>query len=55
MDDRGNGYPGNSTFLSGGDVAAFVVGDVLVVVAADQVSSGSAIGGGFGLWAASRA
>ncbi|WP_406404449.1 hypothetical protein [Streptomyces sp. NBC_00879] len=44
-DDRGDGDPGDIPFLTGRDVLAVVIGDVLVVVTADEMSA-SALGVG---------
>ncbi|MGW7168531.1 hypothetical protein ACWGH3_25190 [Streptomyces sp. NPDC054884] len=49
VNDRGDGDPGNCSFLACGDVVAVIVGDVLEVVASDQVPARGAVGGGFGV------
>jgi hypothetical protein len=52
VDDGSDGHPGNFAVLACGDVVAVLIGDVLVVPAADQMPPGGAIGCGLRIRAA---
>lgn len=51
----GDGDPGDCSLRPGGDVAAFIIGDVFEVAAADEVAPGRAVGVRLGIGTVSRA
>lgn len=55
VDDRGDGEPGNLAHFAGGNVVAVGVGDVVVVLAADEVPPCGAVVGRGGVRAATGA